>query len=714
MGDTILIRRGTAVNLPDLQEGEPGFATDNKALYVGDNTGTAGSASYIGGGVYTDALQYEPNTFTQATIEAALTAIKTPVNGGLNCTLLLRPGAWVISSNANWSAYTNVTFKIVPGAVISHGAYTVSIGGPIEAGQYQIFSGTGTVTMVDGRVPEVFPIWWGGDPTGVLDSAAAINAAEKCGVNKINMTGAWGIASPIFLTRQLTVFDGGSRVGSYIAPLAVDISTGAYPNALFVNKINAWNGTIKSLRFPYNGLSYTGWIISATEGGSGGVEQSMFSGHLYDLWVDPGTLAAGFFTGGFYDSWAHDIQFENIKVRFNCPGTGGNALSGSHIYAISESTTVGSLVKAVSASRSWISGITSYGTNAGVLIDLTSSMDINISDINAEAIAADSWAGLLAVTSSTNIKLDNFSIKRTSGGMKGIYVSGSELKASNGLIKGTAGPGIYSIYITGAANDVNFDNVTVDTSQLAQIVTSTAGGSLGINNSKYTNGSLAILTNLGVDTLDVTIQNSKLLNNDVESMFIYASSGDVKLQNNDIGIDDGVSTATYLFYFTGTGRLLMGGNNIVGLGSSGETHPSQTQKVIYTGINPGGSSAARATQAAPTAKTTATTLTIAELLTNILTGTHAAGATQGYILPTGTLSEGGVAMSVGDCFDWVLINLSAAAVDTITLTAGANHTIVGNPIIQSAHSTTGGIYGNSSMWGTRKTAANTYVTYRIN
>lgn len=120
-------------------------------------------------------------------------------------------------------------------------------------------------------------------------------------------------------------------------------------------------------------------------------------------------------------------------------------------------------------------------------------------------------------------------------------------------------------------------------------------------------------------------------------------------------------------------------------------------------------------QGAPTAKTTAATLTIAELRTGLLTGTHAAGATVAYTLPTGTLADAGFtdpALAIGEAFDWVLINLSAAALDTITVTAGTAHTIVGNPIVQSSHATTGGIYGNSSQWRTRKTAASTFVTYR--
>ena len=119
-------------------------------------------------------------------------------------------------------------------------------------------------------------------------------------------------------------------------------------------------------------------------------------------------------------------------------------------------------------------------------------------------------------------------------------------------------------------------------------------------------------------------------------------------------------------------------------------------------------------QPTPTAKTTAVTLTIAEMITKLITGTHTVGGTAAYTLPTGTLVDAGLpAMAVDDSFDWVLINLSAAAADTITVTAGTGHTIVGIPIVQSVHSTTGGIYGNASVWRTRKTASNVYVSYRI-
>lgn len=122
---------------------------------------------------------------------------------------------------------------------------------------------------------------------------------------------------------------------------------------------------------------------------------------------------------------------------------------------------------------------------------------------------------------------------------------------------------------------------------------------------------------------------------------------------------------------------------------------------------------------APTAMTGAASITSAALLGRLITGTHTAGATAAYTLPTGTLLDAAAGnMQINDAFEWTLINLSVAALDSITVTAAAGHTIVGNPIVISAHSTTGGTatsHGcSSSNWITQKTAANTFVTYRKN
>lgn len=118
-------------------------------------------------------------------------------------------------------------------------------------------------------------------------------------------------------------------------------------------------------------------------------------------------------------------------------------------------------------------------------------------------------------------------------------------------------------------------------------------------------------------------------------------------------------------------------------------------------------------QETPNAETTAVTLTAADLLNGINTGTHATGANIDYQLPTGTDLDAGVLFANDDSFDWVLINLSGAALDTITIIVNTDHTVVGNMIVQANNAASGQIWGNTGTFRTRKTAANTFVTYRI-
>lgn len=95
------------------------------------------------------------------------------------------------------------------------------------------------------------------------------------------------------------------------------------------------------------------------------------------------------------------------------------------------------------------------------------------------------------------------------------------------------------------------------------------------------------------------------------------------------------------------------------------------------------------------------TLTIAQLLTGIVTQTPTGNRT--LTLPTGTLADGGVTLAVNEAFDWVLINLASAA-HSLTVAAGTDHTVVGEMEVPAA---------KSGIFRTRKTAADTFVTYRI-
>jgi hypothetical protein len=111
-----------------------------------------------------------------------------------------------------------------------------------------------------------------------------------------------------------------------------------------------------------------------------------------------------------------------------------------------------------------------------------------------------------------------------------------------------------------------------------------------------------------------------------------------------------------------------------------------------------------AAQGTPTAKTADATLTIAELLTRIVTATSASAVA--LTLPTGTLTDAGVlggTLPVGYSFDWSVINLGSSS-GAVTMTAGTDHTYVGAAVVAIA---------TSARFRTRRTAANTYVTYRI-
>jgi len=108
------------------------------------------------------------------------------------------------------------------------------------------------------------------------------------------------------------------------------------------------------------------------------------------------------------------------------------------------------------------------------------------------------------------------------------------------------------------------------------------------------------------------------------------------------------------------------------------------------------------TQVAPTAKTADATLTIAELRTGIITATSASAVA--LTLPTGTLTDAAFTnLPVNSSFDFTVINLGSSS-GAVTMTAGTGHTIVGLATLA---------INTSSQFRTRKTATNTYVTYRI-
>lgn len=111
-----------------------------------------------------------------------------------------------------------------------------------------------------------------------------------------------------------------------------------------------------------------------------------------------------------------------------------------------------------------------------------------------------------------------------------------------------------------------------------------------------------------------------------------------------------------------------------------------------------------AVQPTPSAINASATLTIAQLLTRIIT-TNSATAVA-FTLPTGTLTDAGILngqLLVDQSFDWSIVN-TGSAVGVVTVSGGTANTLVGSGVLAIT---------TSATFRTRKTAANTFVTYRV-
>lgn len=104
-------------------------------------------------------------------------------------------------------------------------------------------------------------------------------------------------------------------------------------------------------------------------------------------------------------------------------------------------------------------------------------------------------------------------------------------------------------------------------------------------------------------------------------------------------------------------------------------------------------------QPTPATYAAAATLTVADLKTAIITYTGAAAT---LTLPTGTLTESGFAnIYTNMTFEWSVINTGSGL---CTIGAGTAHTITGGATIAA---------GASGRFASRRTAANTFISYRL-
>ena len=164
----------------------------------------------------------------------------------------------------------------------------------------------------------------------------------------------------------------------------------------------------------------------------------------------------------------------------------------------------------------------------------------------------------------------------------------------------------------------------------------------------------------------------------VTNQYGFVANTNLTGATNNYGFYGGITSATgrWNFYATGTAPNYFAGD-------------VRTNTVVTT-------------RQSPVSFSVSTTLTAASILDGLRVGTPAAGIN--YTLPTGTNMDAAFQdLQTNQSFEWSVINL-AAAVHVITVVANTDHTVVGNMAVAAA---------TSGRFLTRKTAANTFISYRI-
>lgn len=153
---------------------------------------------------------------------------------------------------------------------------------------------------------------------------------------------------------------------------------------------------------------------------------------------------------------------------------------------------------------------------------------------------------------------------------------------------------------------------------------------------------------------------------------------------------------------TDTLGTVSAGQTVFGAYASGATIVIEAgpDPVYYeVGVSPSVPLASFGTQGTPVAVDVTGAVSATAMLGGIVTSTTAA-AVAGTV-PTGANMDLASEFAINDSFDWSVI---ATGANAFTVTASAGHTVVGTAAVATV---------TSGLFRTRKTAADTFVTYRI-
>lgn len=659
--------------------------------------------------IYEGVAQAKGQYFSKGDISAAVTAI-----GSTACELYVDQDETL---GAGLTIPLNITLIPINGAVLTvPNGITLAVNGPIRAGPYQLWNctGTGAVT-IGGPVKEIYPEWWGNNTSpGTTDMSDEIRAALLCasaGKAPVRFQGKEYLMTAPFLLYTGLVVEGSGRDSTTIinaTDTTVVLTNSANPETL-INTV--YRPVIRDLRFKTTDTSSNAQVGANLTGVDYAVfERVAFENFQVGIRMARETLAGVADPNAqcYFNKFKDVIIIESetgIQFQDNNTSANSNIFQNIDITGASATWTGWTGINLTGVGNSFRNihingGYPLYGFYIGGISTATAVSDNVIDTCYFESLinSASSWA-IYSKDLSSRV---NYA--------RNIHVDGTQVTP---WVTGT------TYTYSASTNQYVYEPGTTNYYKLLKTHTS---GTLADD---ITAGDWDATTARGVffdekNNLDIRSQYENKVaspvSSDQNSMLEIAGnvgyggatytrkwglvSGVGKNDDDDKTVPTGSFAIKNRIYGAGTMPLEIKESALddaLKINSAG---------VVLAGVHV-------VAQGDVTAETTAVTLTIAKLLTGIITGTHATGSNINYQLPTGTAADTGTVFDSNFAFDWTLINLSAAAADTITITSNTDHTCVGNMVVQSAHSTTGGTMGNSARFRTRKTGTNTFVTYRL-
>ena len=312
-------------------------------------------------------------------------------------------------------------------------------------------------------------------------------------------------------------------------------------------------------------------------------------------------------------------------------------------------------------------------------------------------------AGLVGIGTSSPSK--QFVV--SDGGNIGYEISPND-SANPGLMRSLAYNRVTAAYVDHFTQANNFvvgtgssgtERARIDSSGRLLVGTSTArgigAGTFGAFQIEQAGLSIATITTNTNDTEPGYLVLGKSRGTSVGSSTIVQNGdrlGEIRFAGGD-GTDVVSIGASIRVEVDGTpGADDMPGRLVFSTTADGASSPTEEWRITNDGV-------VCYNQLTPTSKSAAATLTVAELKTGIIQYTGAAAT---LTLPTGTLTEGGFSgIYTNMAFEWSVINTGSG---TCTIGNGTSHTVTGSATVAA---------GTSGRFASRRTAANTFVSYRL-